>query len=162
MLEKLQETMSPLSLKDLRRVFDNLDKNGDGLLSLEELNWLLDMIGHRYSPEELETSVGKSSLNFDEFLLFYKSISDRSCSSENTAADADQEIVHLLEAFQVFDLNGDGYITSEELQSVLSRLGMWDERSGRDCGRMIKAYDTNMDGHLDFEEFKNMMLLTIS
>lgn len=68
----------------------------------------------------------------------------------------------LLEAFRVFDLNGDGFISSEELQSVLSRLGMWDERSGKDCGRMINAYDSNRDGRLDFEEFKNMMLLTVS
>ncbi|KAK4774442.1 hypothetical protein SAY86_009377 [Trapa natans] len=150
--------MSPLSVKDLRRVFDNLDKNGDGLLSLEELNGLLGMIGHTQSHEELEASVGKSSLDFDEFLLFYSSISGGGCGSEASSV----EDVHLHEAFKVFDLNGDGYITSDELQSVLSRLGMWEDSSCSDCVRMIRAYDTNMDGHLDFEEFKNMMMLTIS
>ncbi|OWM88519.1 probable calcium-binding protein CML44 [Punica granatum] len=162
---------SPLGLKDLRRVFDNLDKNGDGLLSTEELNWLLNMIGHIHSLEELESSIGKSSVDFHEFLIFYNSISDKSNGSiaigeeadsrENIELETDQED-DLFQAFKVFDLNGDGFISTEELQSVLSRLGMWDERSGRDCGRMINAYDTNRDGLLDFLEFKHMMLFTVS
>ena len=62
----------------------------------------------------------------------------------------------------MFDLNGDGFISCEELQNVLSRLGLWDEKSGKDCTRMICMYDTNLDGVLDFEEFKNMMLLSKS
>ncbi|EYU32485.1 hypothetical protein MIMGU_mgv1a017161mg [Erythranthe guttata] len=63
----------------------------------------------------------------------------------------------LSKAFKVFDLNGDGYITCDELQSVLSRLGLWEKRSGQDCKDMIRVYDENLDGVLDFEEFKNMM-----
>lgn len=163
--------MSSLSLRDLRRIFDNLDKNGDGLLSLEELNWLLNMVGHQLSLEDLESSIGKPALDFNEFLIFHNSISGKSSgndgtgdeagSSENAVAEADQD-TDLLEAFRVFDLDGDGFISSEELQSLLSRLELWDERSGKDCGRMINAYDSNRDGRLDFEEFKNMMLLTIS
>ncbi|GMI64821.1 hypothetical protein like AT1G21550 [Hibiscus trionum] len=160
--------MSLLSKNDLRRIFDKLDKNGDGLLSLDELNWLLGIIGVQFSLHELESLVGKPCLGFDDFMFFYDSISNRNTKVE-TEDDGDEVIVdgddgesELAEAFRVFDLNGDGFISCEELQSVLARLGLWDERSGKDCSNMICFYDSNMDGVIDFDEFKNMMFHTIS
>ncbi|KAI6689451.1 hypothetical protein NL676_026279 [Syzygium grande] len=130
--------MCRLGTRDLRRIFENLDRNGDGQVSLEELNWLLEKICVHHSVDELESSIGKPSLDFDEFLHFYDSISlggttrsDGLESLEGNEGDGDQE-TDLAEAFKVFDLNDDGFISCEELQSVLSRLGLWDERSGRD------------------------------
>ncbi|KAF5467896.1 hypothetical protein F2P56_012104 [Juglans regia] len=162
--------MSPLNTNDLQQIFEKIDKNGDGLVSLEEINLLLEKIGVKFSLEELQPLVGKPSLDFNEFLFFYDSISEKNninISSSTSEVDlvADQEAdkeSDLVKAFEVFDLNGDGFISSEELQDVLSRLGLWDESSGRDCRAMIHVYDTNLDGQLDFEEFKNMMFLTIS
>ncbi|XP_007019238.2 PREDICTED: probable calcium-binding protein CML44 [Theobroma cacao] len=163
--------MSPLSKNDLQRIFEKLDKNGDGLVSLEELNWLLVRIGVQFSLEELGSFVGKPCLDFNEFLFFYDSISNQNDDGKNMEpagsgeedgliqADEDSDLV---KAFKVFDLNGDGFISCEELQSVLVRLGLWDESSGKDCRNMICFYDTNLDGMVDFEEFKNMMLHTIS
>ncbi|KAL4273266.1 hypothetical protein GQ457_13G010520 [Hibiscus cannabinus] len=147
--------MSLLGNNDLRRIFDRLDKNGDGLLSLDDLNWLLEIIGVRFSLQELESLVGKPCLGFDDFMFFYDSISDRNTKMESEdGGDGDSD---LAKAFKVFDLDGDGFISSEELQSVLLRLGLWDERSGKDCSTMICFYDTNLDGMIDFDEFKNMM-----
>ena len=157
--------MSPINTNDLHRIFEKLDKNGDGLVSLEELNWLLEKIGVQIiSLEELESIVGKSSLDLNEFLSFHDSISkqNNSCSNEVVEEEEANEESDLVKAFKVFDLNGDGFISCDELQNVLSRLGLWDENSGRDCRSMIHVYDTNLDGQLDFEEFKNMMFLTIS
>ncbi|KAJ9166714.1 hypothetical protein P3X46_021421 [Hevea brasiliensis] len=148
--------MCPLNTKYLHRIFQNLDKNGDGLLSLEELNWLLERIGINFSLEDLESSVGKSSLNLDEFLSFCDSITKQNDDKNEILGEKEEQ--DLAKAFNVFDLNGDGFISCEELQSVLSRLGLWDETSGKDCSYMIHVYDTNFDGVLDFQEFKNMML----
>ncbi|KAH0989488.1 hypothetical protein GBA52_000971 [Prunus armeniaca] len=159
--------MCPLSTNDLLRIFEMLDRNGDGQVSLEELSWLLERIGVQFSLNELESSVGKPSLDFNEFLFFYKSIS----MQQNYKSDEDrhedgnihQEVVpdedesDLVKAFNVFDLNGDGFISCEELESVLRRLGVLEENSSRDCRTMIHVYDTNLDGQLDFQEFKNMM-----
>ncbi|KAJ0026399.1 hypothetical protein Pint_08082 [Pistacia integerrima] len=152
--------MAPFNTNDLQRIFEKLDRNGDGLVSLEELNWVLERIGVHYSLEELELLFEKPTLDFDEFLFFCDSLISN--QKATTSEKDDDEESDLFEAFSVFDLNGDGFITSEELQSVLARLGMWDETSGKDCRSMIRVYDTNSDGVLDFEEFKNMMLRTIS
>ncbi|KAK7320960.1 hypothetical protein VNO77_30963 [Canavalia gladiata] len=159
--------MSPLTPSDLQRIFKKLDMNDDGFLSLEELNLLLEKTGFNFSIEELESLVGKQSLDLSEFLFFYDSIlkqnNEEVKGANGDGGDEIEEIERdLVKAFKVFDLDGDGFITSQELECVLKRLGMWDERCGKDCRTMICSYDTNLDGKLDFKEFKDMMLLTTS
>ena len=51
------------------------------------------------------------TVDFDEFLRMM---------SKKMSADPEKE---LHEVFTVFDVNSDGYISSEELHDVLSRLG---------------------------------------
>ncbi|OIW14509.1 hypothetical protein TanjilG_12102 [Lupinus angustifolius] len=148
--------MSLLTPTELQKIFEKMDMNGDGFVSLEELNWLLQKIGFHFSIDEVESIVEKKSLDLSEFLYFYNSISKENNDEIRSGDENDHDLV---ETFKVFDIDGDGFITSQELECVLKRLGLWD---GKDCRSMIFFYDTNLDGQLDFEEFKNMMLLTIS
>ncbi|CAN4121131.1 unnamed protein product [Withania somnifera] len=156
--------MSALNESHIQRIFDKLDEDGDGLVSLDELKGLLDKVGACTGLDELQSFVGKSSLNFIDFLLFYEAMvkknNEEKIKKDNNIDNNLED--DLVEAFKVFDLNGDGFISCEELQKVLSRLGLWDEKEGSDCKNMIHIYDTNLDGVLDFEEFKNMMLVSNS
>ncbi|KAI8015416.1 putative calcium-binding protein CML44, partial [Camellia lanceoleosa] len=90
-------------------------------------------------------------------------------NDQNEVGEVDKDLESdLAKAFKVYDLNGDGFMSRpkpgpmEEIQDMLSRLGLWKEHRGKNSMNMIKVYDTNSDGVLDFEEFKNMMLLTNS
>ncbi|XP_073031961.1 probable calcium-binding protein CML44 [Primulina eburnea] len=156
--------MSAITIEDLHRIFKNLDKNNHGRVSIHDLHHLLENIGIHATLEELEKFVGDTSLGYMDFLFFYEAIvktkiaeSKDSSSEDHIDHDMDRSTDVLLKAFKVFDLNGDGFISSEELQSVLSRLGLWDKKRGQDCEEMIRVYDQNLDGALDFEEFKVMM-----
>ncbi|EYU23855.1 hypothetical protein MIMGU_mgv1a015757mg [Erythranthe guttata] len=117
-----------------KRIFKNLDKNNSGRVTVHDLHHLLRSSGicNTTTVEDLEELVGPTtSLDYAGFLFFYDAM-----------------------AFKVFDLNNDGFISSDELQTVLSRIGLLDEH---DCKEMILAYDRNRDGVLDFGEFKDMM-----
>ncbi|CAN6357568.1 unnamed protein product [Urochloa humidicola] len=62
----------------------------------------------------------------------------------------------LKETFAVFDADGDGRISAEELLAVLASLG--DDRcSVEDCRRMIGGVDVDGDGFVCFNEFARMM-----
>merc|ERR1712003_56421 len=99
--------------KALRDTFMQLDHNGDGLLTVKELKEGLDKAGLKEIPEDLQQILkdvdadGSGVIDYTEFL----------------AATLDKK-VYLCEdacwqAFRVFDRNGDGKISQEELKAVL-------------------------------------------
>ncbi|EFJ04465.1 hypothetical protein SELMODRAFT_16324, partial [Selaginella moellendorffii] len=132
------------------RVFQAIDENGDGLISKEEVGKLMAKLGHGMSDSDLELLMltvdlnGDGCVDFEEFQALYITSED--------------EEENLRDAFRVFDQNGDGFITAEELHRVLSRLGfIQGARSIAACKNMIRGVDSNGDGLVDFLEFKNMM-----
>ncbi|KAL5227953.1 hypothetical protein ABZP36_016218 [Zizania latifolia] len=76
------------------------------------------------------------------------------------AAEAEAgEEEELMEAFKVFDADGDGRITAEELRGVmLAILGGGDGCSLDDCRRMIGGVDADGDGFVGFQDFARMMM----
>ncbi|KAK9107560.1 hypothetical protein Syun_023571 [Stephania yunnanensis] len=60
-------------------------------------------------------------------------------------------------AFDVFDVNGNGFFKEAELQRVLSALGFQEEAEMENCKSMIRAFDKNGDGRIDFTEFVKLM-----
>ncbi|KAL8481938.1 hypothetical protein ACS0TY_027632 [Phlomoides rotata] len=149
--------MYPLNTLHLQKIFQKLDKDGDGLVTIDELMWLLQRTGLQCNRDELELLVGDSPLGPLDFIFFYQILMNEVVHGE---IQEDEMLERdLRKAFRVFDLNDDGFISCEELKIALSRLGLWDEGCGQDCKKMIGAYDSNSDGLLDFEEFKVMMFL---
>ena len=63
---------------------------------------------------------------------------------------------NLKEAFNLFDLNGDGQIEPRELKSVLGTKDS--DLSDETWELLIKEFDSNNDGQINFEEFKNLMI----
>lgn len=55
----------------------------------------------------------------------------------------------LIKAFQVFDLNGDGFISRDELQKVLTKMG--EKLTDKEVDEMMKKADKNGDGKIDYD-----------
>merc|ERR1711997_937580 len=83
-------------------------------------------------------------MDFNEFVLMM----DRRMSINSQRAEIEQ-------TFKVFDKNGDGKITFDELKEVLTQLG--ENVTDKDVADMIKEADLNGDGAIDFDEFMIMM-----
>lgn len=68
---------------------------------------------------------------------------------------SDKDILELKQAFDMFDKNNDGKISSEELGCVLRTLGH--NHSQKEVEEMIKNVDTNENGFVEYDEFLTMM-----
>merc|ERR1719192_2469207 len=64
-------------------------------------------------------------------------------------------VEELREAFEVFDKDGDGQITPQELAAIMRALG--ENLNEDDILTMIQEADADGDGNIDFEEFKKLM-----
>ncbi|CAM0885196.1 unnamed protein product [Alopecurus aequalis] len=73
------------------------------------------------------------------------------------ASGGDQD--ELMEAFRVFDADGDGRIDAEELRGVMAAI-LADGCSLDDCRRMIGGVDADGDGFVGFQDFARMMMMT--
>ena len=87
---------------------------------------------------------GNGKIDFEEFLTMMR--------RKMKSSDTDDEIK---EAFKVFDKDGDGYITSSELKSVMKSLG--EKLTESEIEEMIREADTDGDGQVNYSEFMTMM-----
>ena len=133
----------------LRDTFQMLDKDNDGVLSKQELlNGLSKVYGKKaFLHEQIDQLLNNIDLNGNGVIDY----------SEFVTATADYQKLctenNLKQAFDKFDLDGNGEITLEELKEVL-----WGDEDEEDIKNLIKQVDKNGDGQINFEEFKDMML----
>jgi len=60
-------------------------------------------------------------------------------------------------AFRIFDLDGNGKISQEELQQVLHNGNVEQALGAEAIVELMKECDENGDGEIDFQEFMAMM-----
>ena len=89
---------------------------------------------------------GNGTVEFPEFLeLMGKKMKD---------TDTEEELV---EAFKVFDRDGNGLITFIELRKVMTLLG--EKLTDADLQEMIHEADVDGDGGINYTEFVRMMMM---
>lgn len=136
--------------KELKKIFQKLDQNGDGRLTYKELKDGFKKL----DPNERISGVTENDLNriieevdqdmngyieYEEFLRV--TVNKRSIIDEN----------NLRLAFDKFDENKDGRLSGEEIRKV---LGSADHEYIKE---MISKIDENNDGFINYEEFSLMM-----
>ncbi|XP_062212540.1 probable calcium-binding protein CML41 [Phragmites australis] len=123
---------------ELQRIFQHFDRDNDGKISGAELRAFFVSMG----DDMPSSGDGGYMLDFAGFVA----LMEREGGQEDD----------LRGAFEVFNtVESAGRITARGLQRVLAQLG--DQRSVADCEAMIRAYDVDGDGGLDFHEFQRMM-----
>ncbi|KAG9157742.1 hypothetical protein Leryth_017840 [Lithospermum erythrorhizon] len=141
---------------EIRKVFKMFDRNGDGKITKKELSDSLSDLGIHIPYKELLQMMEQIDVNrdgyidIDEFYKLYQTFIINEKGEDN-------EEEGMREAFNVFDRNGDGLITEEELKSVLASLGLKQGKNLEDCKRMIKKVDVDGDEMVNYKEFRQMM-----
>ncbi|XP_010552843.1 PREDICTED: probable calcium-binding protein CML45 [Tarenaya hassleriana] len=89
----------------------------------------------------------------------HEGLQERYSSEEISSLFEEKEpsLEEVKEAFDVFDVNRDGFIDATELQRVLTTLGLKEGSDLENCRKMIRSFDGNEDGMIDFHEFVKFM-----
>ncbi|CAI0435375.1 unnamed protein product [Linum tenue] len=105
--------------------------------------------GEAMSKEDAEKVIGEFDGDGDGMLEFGDFV--RMVDGDGKDLDGD-----LRRAFEMFEEDkGEGCITPRGLQRMLVRLG--DRKSVDECSAMIRPFDLDGNGVLDFQEFQRMM-----
>jgi len=144
------------SLDNVYRVFCSLDANGDGVVELGELRAGFVLVFGEDSDEVAEVDDTFSRLDLDHTgLISYTEF----CAAGIGESSYTQEQV-LWAAFNAFDADGNGMITAEDVQRVLSRADVnqvWSEDVCEDATRQVLVHFGGKDGGIDFEEWLSLM-----
>jgi calcium-dependent protein kinase len=136
-------------MNELHKAFSALDKNSDGKLSREELvEGYKQIMGDLAAEEEVDRIMkiadadGSGEIDYSEFVV--ATINKRKLLSDEK----------LVAAFALFDKDGSGSISANEIRDVLGVGKNIDEKVWNE---IITEVDGNGDGEISFEEFKTMM-----
>lgn len=136
----------------LSKIFQKLDKNKDGQLSKEEI---IEGYKEIFKDEALcerkaEKIMQQLDTNQSGFIDYNEFITG-SLDKKQALNKKNLEV-----AFKLFDKDGDGHITKQEIIDVIGgELSDIDNVMWQD---IINQADTNNDGVISFEEFCTLML----
>eukprot|EP01083_Nonionella_stella_P034001 93050_1 len=131
----------------LREMFESVDTDGDGELTVAELSQVLMHGMKYYKPQALKQARvimekcdtnGDGKLSFQEFSHVHAAMQ----------LSSDEMLIHT--CFSVMDENGDGHIEIQELQDAL-------KLSQAEAKDVFLEADLNGDGVISFDEFKIAM-----
>ena len=136
---------------ELKEAFSLFDRDGDGTITIKELQVVMRSIGQNPTEEEVMAMINEvdsdndGEVDFREFMeLMAKKMKE---------GEMDEELV---EAFKTFDKNGNGCITMQELKDVMHQYG--EKLSDEEVKLMFDETDSDKDGKISFEDFVLMMM----
>jgi calcium-dependent protein kinase len=150
-LQIIANQLNEDQIKALRDTFTVLDANGDGKLTINEMKEGIKKAGLKEIPEDLQQimkdvdSDGSGVIDYTEFLA--ATLDKRTYLKEDVCWSA----------FRVFDRNGDGKISQDELKQVLGDEAVAGTVGESLAQQLLSEVDANGDGVIDFEEFMAMM-----
>ncbi|XP_033106702.1 calmodulin-like [Anneissia japonica] len=136
-------------VEEIKEAFTCFDTKGEGSISAASLKEVMKNLGQEPSDEEIQNMISEvgcgesGSIDFDDFLVMMAHVMQ--------CANQEEE---LKEAFRMFDGDGNGVISIDELRQVVEGLG---HLSPDEVEDMIKEADIDGDGQVNYEEFVEMM-----
>ncbi|KAK0576796.1 hypothetical protein LWI29_023397 [Acer saccharum] len=148
-LKVIAENLSEEEIKGLKQMFNNMDTDGSGTITYEELKNGLSRLGSKLNEAEIKQLMDAAdvdqngSIDYTEFIT---------ATMHRHKLEKEE---HLYKAFQYFDSDNSGFITREELRQAMTQYGMGGDETTID--EIIEDVDTDKDGRINYDEFAAMM-----
>jgi calcium-dependent protein kinase len=141
-------------IQDLRNIFKELDENGDGTLSFDEIK---QGFKKYYKDEKIaEKELEEIMKNIDQdnnACIEYEEFIRATVNMDILLTDGNLKL-----AFAAFDRDNSGVLNQEEIKNILGVAGEENEI----IKQIISEIDTNGDGDISFEEFKKLMVKVLT
>lgn len=149
-LRALASTLNSEELSDLRDQFNAIDVDKNGTISLEELKQALakDVPWRLKGPRVLEIVEAIDS-NTDGLVDFEEFVAATLHVHQLVEHDTEKWKSLSQVAFDKFDFDGDGYITSDELRMHTGLKGSIDP--------LLEEADIDKDGKISLDEFRRLL-----
>jgi len=138
-------------LKKIHRRFKKLDTDHSGTISLEEFTKIPELANNPL----LQRIISVFDTNKDDEIQFSEFLSGLSIFTSKGNREA-----KLRFAFNVYDINGDGFISNGELFQVLKMMvgsNLNDVQLQQIVDKTMLEADKDKDGRVSFEEFGKMI-----
>eukprot|EP00994_Dinema_validum_P004480 NODE_2534_length_680_cov_85.637084_g2075_i0.p1 GENE.NODE_2534_length_680_cov_85.637084_g2075_i0~~NODE_2534_length_680_cov_85.637084_g2075_i0.p1 ORF type:complete len:171 (-),score=64.92 NODE_2534_length_680_cov_85.637084_g2075_i0:166-624(-) len=142
--------LSREQMVEFKDIFTEYDRDGGGTISTNELGLAMRKAGFHPSPEELISIIAdvdqdsSGTIDFSEFLTLM--------ARQQFAGDPESEVKS---AFRIFDMDGNGTVSQQELKHVMDSIGT--KMKPEELLAMMAELDTDGSGEIDYDEFKFMM-----
>jgi len=143
--EEEDGSLDPLTSEQIAALFKKMDTNGNGKVSLAEVNDYATSMRRAIAKMELDDIIAKKDTNKDGSLTFEEFLGDPTRVSEKMQ---NEQMV----TFKEMDKNGDKVVSADELAAE------YHHHTNEKVEKMLteiamKDKDTNNDGKLSLEEF---------
>ena len=142
--------MAKVGEDTIRSVLKYYDADGSGKISVSELKKVMDQMGIMLSPDQIKLAVAQYDFNndgewdFNEFYQFYIKV----VVNTQQSISVDQEIKGV---FSLLDTDKNGRIDVQEIKVFFQQVGY--PLSDNEVLQLIKMYDKNNSGVMEFDEF---------
>ena len=137
--------------QEIKSIFEKYDSNKDGFVNSSELANIIKSINTDVSDEELLELLQEIDLEVNGEINFEKFVSI--VNRREYDVDTEEE---LLNAFKIFDKEGNGLINLNELKNIMLKVGK--NLSESEIDEMLRDADIDMDGFINYEEFIRSIL----
>merc|ERR1711998_20347 len=147
----LMSMLTAAQLLEIHESFAKFDRNGDGHIPAKELATVMRIMGTEPTKQQLQdltTSVaidGNGKIKLEEFsVLMGRRILMR-----------DSE-VPLSMAFELFDARQSGYVTANDIRTLMTTSGGDEALTATEVDELVKMAGPDQDGKIVFDAFKDM------
>ena len=152
--DKIREinNLTEMEIALYKEAFQIFDKHSEGYISSNELGTIMSSLGFNLSDEDLNeiTNIYDNEQNNNgiDFISFLEIISKK---KENIYKEED-----LIDAFRIFDKEGNGKISSKELLYVMMSSG--EDLNENYIKELINESSIDHDEFIDYQKFVQLLI----
>ena len=146
----MNEGLSIESKNKLKSNFNQFDKDNDGLLYYSEFKELMKLTTSKLREADLQDLLNDSDMNENGQIKFQTYVDI--INKINRKNETEEE---LYQAFKIFDKDNSNLISARKIMDVFTKID--DKLKEEEVLQMIKEFDMDQDGYLNYEEFCAMV-----